>query len=495
MTSNVARPRALHLAWIAAGVASLGCGGGDTAPRPPHAVPFRVIAGGGITDTVQAHLTTALIVEIHDSTGGSGAGRVVRFESLPPDDTARKTETAILVGGLAGINYGTFLAPTADSLGQAKVLVGLGTVAGTARLRVSVPEFGLVDTVLYTVLPGATTKLNIAVRDTTVQPGDSYALHVLASDRLNNPNPGDALTFTAFPGVASVTPSGQVTVGNSMARSKIAITWKTGSDTARVSVITRLPLVGVARLSVNRQVILANTDGTGYTGLAISTDESLSPSSVKATSDIVYYTGSPGGNATVWIVSPNRPARILTTAGLNIFTAQWPRLSPDGQWVYFVGQHPGQSQSVWRIRTDGTGLDSLGTSTMFSLFAAPGVSPDGRFVTVLDASGLRVIDVATKAVQIVHTSISCTQPRYSADGTRIACVSNGALTVINADGSGPRQLASGVDDIYGVDWTPDGAWIIAHVGGTGYQLVSVSDGTMLSLPFFASSYLQLSFVR
>jgi len=469
---------------------ALGCSN-DTGPGS-HSVPFRVLAGGAVSDTVQARLTSALIVEIHDSAGGSGAGRVVRFESLPPDDSARKTETAVLVTNLTSNTYSTFLSSAADSTGQAKALVALGTVAGTARLRVSVPEFGLIDTVLYTVLPGAATKLTIGNRDTTVQPGATYSIRASASDRLNNLVPAEPLTYTPGAGIASVTPSGQVTVGNSIVRSKIAVTWKTGSDTARVTVLSRLALVGV-RQSANRIVVLANTDGTGYTELATSQDQSLSPSSVKTTGNVVYYTGNPGGNAAIWIVSPGGTAHTLLPASLNLVTAQWPRLSPDGQWVYFVGWHSGQTPSVWRIRPDGTGADSLGLSTSFSVFATPGPSPDGRFVAVVDANGLRVIDVTSKTFQIVHTSVSCQQPRYSPDGARIACVSGGLVTVMNADGSNLRQLASGFEDLSGADWSPDGAWLIAH--GNGYQLISVADGTMLNLSSFASSYIQLSFVR
>lgn len=491
----------LAVAALVAGVALAACGGdGSTGPRS-HPAPFRVIAGGGASDTVQARLTTALIVEIHDSAGGSGVGRVVRFESLPPDDAARKTEDAVLVGSLTANTFTTFFSATADSVGQAKALIALGTVAGTARLRVSVPEFSLTDTVLYTVLPGAAVKLAIANRDTTVQPGATYSIRSSAADRLNNPVPNEPLTYTPGPGIVSVTAAGVVTVGNAIARSKIAVTWKTGSDTARVTILPRMPLVGV-HSGASRVVVLVNTDATGYTELASSLDQSLSPSAVTRSGSVVYYTGNPGSNAVVSIVTPGSAPHALVPANLGFFSTQWPRWSLDGQWVYFIGNRTNAAPSVWRIHADGTGADSLGLSTSFSVFQAPTPSPDGRFVAVGDANGIRIINLATKAFQVIPVASGCAQPRYSPDGTRFVCLINGVVTVMNVDGSSIRNLSNGTnpalnfDDLAGVDWSPDGAWLIGRFG-VGYALLNVSDETVLFLSAFGPGppYTQLSFVR
>ena len=472
--------------FVAALMIVAACGSDGTGPgnRPP---PLRIVSGGGLSDTIQTRLTAALVVEVHDSSGGSGAGRIVRFESLPP--------TNVTVANLASNTYSTFLADSADAEGRATALIALGNIAGTAQLRVSVPEFGIVDTVSYTVLPGNPTKLTITPRDTTVQPGATYTLHASTMDRLNNPVPNEPLTFVGGAGIASVSPSGQVTVGTGFVRGKIAVTWKSGSDTARVSVIQQLPLVGVRLAPTGRVLVLVNTDGSASSDILTSSDQSLSPSSVKSTPNVVYYTGNPGQNAVVSIVTPGGAPHVLVPPGLNLVTTQWPRWSPDGQWVYFIGQRPPGAQAVWRIRPDGTQADSLGLATSFTVYAAPSISPDGRFVAVSDANGVRVIDVSSKAFHVVAAPLGCVQPHYSPDGTRFACLTNNTLTVMNIDGSAQRVVGTTFDDLSGLDWSPDGAWILARSLGAGYEVVNVADSSALPLQTFGSGYTQLSFVR
>src|SRR5262249_34703277 len=113
--------RTAVLSIAAAAVATLGCGSDGTSPDGRvSGPPFRVVAGGGTTDTVQARLMQPLVVEIHDTTGHVAHGKTVRFEALPPDDQKRKSEVAISLSTLTGTSYTSFSADLTDSNGQAR---------------------------------------------------------------------------------------------------------------------------------------------------------------------------------------------------------------------------------------------------------------------------------------------------------------------------------------------------------------------------------------
>ena len=454
-------------------------------------MPFRVIAGGEIVDTIQARPLQALVVEIHDSTGAPARGRLVRFEALPPDDPKRRNEAAILVSTLTSSQFVNFAVDVVDSLGRAKVFIALGTVAGTSRLRASVPELGLVDTVTFTVKPGAPKKFVIGTRDTTVQPNATYSLNASLADRFSNLVATETPTYAPWVGVTSVTPSGQVTVGAALARTYILVSWKGLTDTARVTIMPRLALVAT-RPVTQRMVVLVNTDGSGYTELVASSDFTLSPHTVKTTQNVVFFQGDANGNAPIWIVAPGGTTRALVNSTTGFQSAAWPRFSPDGQWVYFVGFRKFFSErSVWRIRMDGTQLDSVASVSNSSTYSAPSISPDGATAVVENNGSVKLIDVASKTVRTLTTP--CGEPRYSPDGTRFACLKNGVVSVMNVDGTSLRTLASQLEDISGVDWSPDGAWLIGR-GLSNPVLVNANDGMTISLSQIAT-YQQLSFVR
>lgn len=459
---------------------------------PVNVAPaLAIVAGGATTDTVQARPVQALVIEVRDTTGGGARGKTVRFEALPPDDPKRKTETAIAVSSLTSNAYSAFASDLTDSVGRAKTLVGFGTVAGPARVRVTVPEFGMTDTIVFTVKPGLPAKFIIGTRDTVVQPGATYSLNASVVDRFSNLVPTETPTFSPGSGIVSVSPGGQVVVGSAIARGQIVVSWKTVTDTARVTVMPRLPLVA-SRSQVIRTVVLVNTDGTGYTELASSSDFSLSPHAVTG-SPVVFYQGNPDFGASVWIVTPGSPPRVLASTTNGFQSAAWPRWSPDGTWIYFTGFRSGSTRALFRIRPDGSQIDSLGTVTTGAIYMAPSISPDGSTAAVPDATGIKLITIATKASTVIPAN--CGGPRYSPDGKRFACVSGGSLSVMNADGTGTHVLSPGafvLSDLANTDWSPDGAWLM--VVGTGPQLVNANDGTVIPLAL-GSSYQQIGFVR
>ena len=482
--------------------ATYACGGGasdvtahPTLPPPPPPAPpadlsaLKIIAGDGQTDTISAVLPQALVVEVRDSTGASAAGRPVRFTAFGNLDVAPL--------GLQNWNFSNTI-PT-DTAGRARIQVKLGVTAGAAYLSAAVTSLGLSATVSYTVLRGAPAKFEFSPRDTAVPPGGSYTLDVKQiTDRGGNPLPGLVPTFSASDAV--VTSSGQVTVSNTAPqRTKIVVSYQQASDTAKVSVYPRLPMI-LARHDMVRSdgsgpgstVVLINSDGTGSTDVARTSDVSLSPSSVASTQSVVYYRGDPSANSKVWVAQPSATPRLLLPGETR--PEAWPRLSPDGTWVYFVRDE----KSLWRARLDGTGLDSLTSSTTTWAFQAPAISPDGRSVAIHDQDGLQVIDVTTKAKRVLP--VSCVHPGYSPDGAYIACTTSGEVSIVRSDGTGRRTLATygeydGPDGYSGVDWTPDGKWLLVTYQYSYAALLEVSSATVVPLRALPSPMFQALFVR
>jgi hypothetical protein len=461
-------------------------------PAPPPAVNLaavRIISGAGQTDTISAILSQPLVVEIRDSTGALAAARPVRFTGFGNLDVAP----------LGQQNFSFSNTVVTDATGRAQIQVKLGAALGTAYLAVAVAGLGVSANVTFTATRGAPAKFTISPRDTAVSPGGSYTLRVLEiTDRGGNPIPGLVPTFSAT-GV-SVTSSGQVTVPSTAPlRAKIVVSYQQASDSAKVSVYPRIPMV-IARHDMadnagtgpGSTVVLINSDGTGSTDVARTTDVSLFPSSVAATPSVVYYRGDLTSNSKVWVVQPNAAPRLLLPGQTR--PEAWPRLSPDGTWVYFVRDQ----KSLWRVKLDGTGLDSLTSFTTSWTYHAPTISPDGRSVAIDDEVGLQIIDVATKAKSILP--VTCAHPGYSPDGTYFACTGSRDVSVVRTDGTGRRVLATfgeydGPDGYSGADWTPDGKWLLVTFRYSYVALVEVSTSTVLPLRGLPNPLFQALFVR
>ncbi|HEX7980791.1 MAG TPA: hypothetical protein VF461_19455 [Gemmatimonadaceae bacterium] len=456
------------------------CGGGNDTPTKPTVdrTPIKVVAGGGQTDTIGAVLLQALVVEVRDTSGKFFAGSTVRFTPVGGISN-------LLVSPVSEQNFAAFASDVADTQGRAKALVKMGNVAGTMKLEIAVPELGAVDTITFVVKAGAPAKFTISPRDTTLLPGASFTLSVQTTDRASNPIPSAAPTFSATG--ATVTSAGLVTAGSSSPRAHIIVSHSGAADTVGVWVVMKLPMV----MNRNHAVVLINSDGTGATTLATSPDNSLSPSSVKATPQVLFYQGDPGYSGTIWTVQPNgTPQRLNpgTTRGEG-----WARFSPDGAWVYFTRDY----RSLWREHLDGTGLDSLTSFTEARVYIAPSVSPDGHSVAIEDGTGVQIYDATTRTPRMISTT--CGFPTYSPDGAWFACTTASTVSVVRTDGTGKRLVANlspnyGLDDLTSADWTADGTCLLLTTY-TGAILVDVSNGAVFPLTGLGMGFFQASIVR
>lgn len=377
-------------------------------------------------------------------------------------------------------------------LAGARTLLTYGFLPGTALLEVSDPQRGVADTLVFSAVHGAPARLSIAPAGTSMSQGSSYTLRATVADQYSNPIADLTPSFSATG--ATVSPTGQVTVPNGVTRGRITVSYAGLSDTAGVSVVPVFPMIIVRSGKLGR----IDSDGSGSTTLTATPYSQLSPSSVPTTPSVVFYEGFPGSDSKVWVVRPDGTPQPVISGATS--ADAWPRLSPDGACVYFVRN----LTTLWRVKLDGTGLDSLTSFTsplanVQGYDSAPTISPDGRSVAIGDGNAIKIIDVATKASRILP--VTCGFPRYSPDGGFFACASQADVSIVGTDGTGQRVVAQFQDDdgpdMYsGVDWSPDGKWLVMMPRVMlPAILMEVSTGTKIPLTGLGGQYSQRSFVR
>ena len=146
-----------------------------------------------------------------------------------------------------------------------------------------------------------------------------------------------------------------------------------------------------------------------------------------------------------------------------------PSWSPDGEQIAFVGNNePGSEFGLWLIRSDGTELQSLGSS---GLVGPPAWSPDGTAIAFSSDGDLYVWKLDGSApMRLTNDHVPGTtsfdgsiDPAWSPDGMQIVFAAgeenNHDLFVINADGTGRRQLTSGPANDRVPSWSPDGTTV------------------------------------
>ena len=442
-------------------------------------IGLTVVAGGGQTDTALARLSQALIIQLRDSSGRIVAGETVRLQSVPGDSLC---PSSVWVAGLASTSFGPLLAESTDASGEVAVLLQLDAVAGRGRIAVSAPRFGYQDTVSFTTLPAAPTQVVVGPRDTALYVGHTFSVRGYVADAYGNRR-SDPVTYQSLDTGTTVSPSGQAT-GAFIGRSSMQVkaTASSIAGTVHVSVVPQGTIAAVAGSFVaypTNAVVAVNLDGSGVAVIP------------QSAGDNNYLQWSPGGSSLLLF----RPASggHLYTISLSGTTTQlvqgaafaednWARYAAGGTYVYFRGARsfagPGY---IWRIRPNGTGLDSVpvGAGTQ------PAPSPDGtRVAYVASNGGLHVYDYG--AHTDLDLGIGGWAPHWSPDGVWIAFAAgmDGAISVVKPDGTGQRLLTpSGYYD-WSFDWSPDSQWVVAFDPRRGViDLVQVPTGLALPLPF------------
>lgn len=463
---------------VGASVACVVACGGDATSAPGVARGIRLVAGYGVTDTAFAVLPHALVVEVHDSTGAVvPRGTLVRFSGVPRNAQAQIYE--VNVEALSSATFSSLATATTDETGRASVIVRLGTAAGPARLSVSVPILGLVDTARYTITPGRALNINLAPVDTGVLVGHSFAVRGGVVDGYGNKR-DDPLVWSSSGSGLSISASG-IASATTVGRYKITAVVGSLSGSMSTSVLPAARLVGWAFSS---GIILADLDGGNRRTIATVRDGGIGarPAWTPDGRAVVFATLI-GNFETLQLADTNGNGRPFFPNGIpNVTHQAEPAFTADGKWLYFAAFDSrcvsGQLYCLYRAKSDGSSPELLST-TLSGTNLHPSPSPDGSSLAVVPAPNvIRIFDVATKTLS--SWNVSGHDPAWAPDGSQIAFISStGTLTMVKPDGTGLRSIASS-QPYSSANWMPDGRSVLAYRGGGIYDLIDLGDG--MSIP-------------
>jgi hypothetical protein len=330
-----------------------------------------------------------------------------------------------------------------------------------------------VDTLTFTVTPGAATGLRIAPKDTVVHVTTPAQFRGAVLDRFNNPRL-DPVTFSSVAdpaGIGSVDGSGAV-VPSGVGRLTVVAANGAMADTAH---LTSAPFGQFAAYD-NQAFVVADLDGT-----------IIKPQ---------FGPGSPPGFEPAWtsdgqaiVIAPfNWPIQI----GILHLDGQveslswdpahgpvdpnWPSPSADGRFIYFSA-----SGAIWRVTRDGSRIELVVAGDVLR----PSVSPDGKGVTFQGASidgtaVIRVYDIPSQ--QLRGPDVPGHFPEWGSGGIAFFENSTNRIKLMTPDGTGARFLTP-VGRQYFDDqlaWSPDGQWILAR-GAPSLELINVTTGQILPL--------------
>jgi hypothetical protein len=196
----------------------------------------------------------------------------------------------------------------------------------------------------------------------------------------------------------------------------------------------------------DQEIVVIAADGTGRVTLApVGQGPSWSPDGTKlAFSTLVdICTMNADGSGLV---------KVTNDPGLD----QDPAWSPDGTRIAF-SRHPANSNDmeIHVVNVDGSGLVQLTSGMVDARY--PTWSPDGTRIAFQSyGAGSRILSMkpdGTALTALTAVSVKGYAPGWSPDGAKIAYAGDGIWTM-NADGSSPVQVASGVHWPWAPDWQP-----------------------------------------
>ena len=459
----------------------LACRNDGTGPRVA-ASGLSLVAGSTATDTVDAQLVQALVVEVGDESGLAIPGVVARFTALPVRRPDGVVVAGALVGRLSAAGKGTLVVDTTDVRGRAAALVQLGPVAGEVGVEVSVPELGLADTARFTVLHGSADSIGLTPADSALFIAAHYVLTAQVLDRYNNVT-GDAVGFSAVnASVADV--SGATVTAKAYGRAAIVASAGGVRDTAWTSVVP-FGVLGVSAPGPAGIIVsTVNLDGSGFAQIPVA--HTYTGAGLAWAPDGSYLVGGFDSDArALYRVTPAGVSTLVVPSGTSVGQITAVDVSADGQWIYFSAGNCNYNEIVYRVSLAGGGPQRVSAPVGDECFdmvqADVSLAPDGlqavvdHYATPYAPSELQVVDIATG--QATPLNIIGSHPKWSPRGDRIAFVDNGRVWVVSPDGSGANAI-SPLNMLFqpGLTWSPDGEWLVVH-----HQAISWNSTTQLVL--------------
>jgi hypothetical protein len=482
--SYVWHPMRKHFLVIAAIFVSTSCGdiSGPGSGRPG----LTLVSGYNLTDTIQAKPSRALVVEVRDDRGAIvPPGTVVRFSPV----VQSYSRWEMFVGALTSTSFDIFAASETDGAGRASVMLQMGTIAGPARIAISVPTLGVQDTARYTVLPGQPSAIFIAPLDTEMYVGASYAIRGGVVDRAFNART-DPVVYAATAG-ASVSTSRAVTA-STLGRYTVTATAGSLSATSHFTVVPQGTVAALTYSDNAFHIVTFNLDGSSFHNVVRVFDGGIGPRPrwIPGTSTIIYAEYVGGLEQLRTVDANGKLSPFFSSPPATMTHQAEPSPSFNAPFLYFSAYDSrcagGTAYCVFRSGIDGSNPELLGdVIAPGEANPHPSASPDGSKVAfVTTGPQIKVFDYTTRTVST--WSVPGNYPAWSPDGTQIAYEdpSGGPLHLINPDGTNQRVITSdsGNYSESRVAWSPDSKWLIGQNITTGsLDLIEVATGKILPI--------------
>jgi hypothetical protein len=464
----------------------------------PNKVPrIGVVSDISRTDTIDTEPSKPIVIAVSDSTGSLRTEVTVNIAGVP---VPGGDLGMLVIDQNGGANSSTSLV---SSGGQVSFKVIFGRRAGQWPMIITVPELKLADSLWFTVKPGAPAYVTLRPAQAVVLVGGTYQQSATVIDRGGNaPNPAPSLTFSTIDPTVTVSAAGVVT-GAAYGLAGVKVTSGILTETAVVSVVPSGRLATISLLpgaTTDPAVTVMATDGSGPRRYPSPQDVSAAAWSPDATR--MYYVGtSRDANPTQRIyslaisdgaINTLIPDTVSALSGAKLIS---PAVSFDGTWIYFatqIAQNGPTSGEIWRAHPDGTGAERLVSGAVagspYVVRTSPSPSPDGTRLAYVEkttsptttANDIKILDLQSGSTLTIRGS-GADEIRWSPSGDRIATKGGAGLYVVNADGSGLTQLIQNVDTFAGLDWSPDGRWLLANIYGVATILEPTTTGLRLPL--------------
>ena len=450
----------------------------STSPPPTVSRGLSVVQQPSARDTITARPLRPLVVEVRDTAGVTLTGLAVDFDALVlpyPAPLTGDYETLSLatVGSPFSSNH---VIDTTDSRGLAAVSIRYSGRAGPAGVIVSVDALGLVDTVMFTLDPGAPVRILMLPFDTAIMTGGSIARpRSLVLDRLDN-HRSETATMAAVGSLLTPVAGNGFQSGSEVGETLIIGEHAGFSDTMRVVVVPEGMITAHAAYIFS--IAVANTDGSAQHLLPkpAANAKAYFPTWSADGQSVIHRTEI-DGIGYLHRTSIDGSSQTLLAAGAN--EPNFPVAAPDGEWVYFGAFGNGTTQ-IWRTRLDGTVTELTDPPIVGS---RPTISRDGNLLAfVASGPSIHVRNLSTGLT--TPTGQVGRVPKFSPVDDRIAFVTGslrGDIAVMNADGSGFRIVAALNTLGETVAWSPDGKWLFGWTDRT--VLVNVETGEVFTLPW------------
>jgi hypothetical protein len=452
-------------------------GNPEPEPTTPQRNPLVFKSGRGIADTIEAKISTPIVVNVIGYDGAPRAGVSIQFDVVGADGVSEPTRRGTLT-------IERFR--TTDAAGNATAFVQLGLVAGTWVLRALDTGTGDTDTLSFTVRPGHAAQIEVAPRDSAVYVGNTYSVTPTTLDSAANPVAGSVrFSIDSGSNAATVTADGRVG-GSAFGRARMTaqLVGTSAIAVARVSVVPQGVLaVGFSDGVPQDGVATVNLDGSDYRTLT--RDRGILPAWAPDRSAIVYNVGGP--LSILYRVDFDGTRTKLSRLGA-LPSEMYARYSPDAQFIYYTGGVYPDSMDTYRMRADGSDTPVRVTprrpGSARYWHASP--SPDGsRLVYSANGAQLHVLTLSDQSDRGFALDGQPESPRFSPDGAWIAYVDDDAdvLRIIRSNDTDRQQVSRPGTSVFGApDWSPDGAWIV-FTDRDLIQVVRVADRLTIPLPF------------